>query len=212
MAATSDSEIGLWRGTAQHTRDQERRQRLLDAALELYGTVGFRATTIQHLCSLAKVSTRSFYELYASQEELLQALYLRLNAEVLAVITDVSIGDEPAVFSVVRGFVAAALEPMLLDERKARVLEVEAVGVCESLERERRMTFRRLAGAIDAALAALAATGRSAPPPGGLTSLILVGGITEALVQRVQTVAAERTSTAEFLDEVSRVIVRVTER
>lgn len=210
MATVSQTKTGLWHGTARHTRDHERRQRLLDAALELYGTVGYRATTVAAVCRLAKVSTRSFYELYASQEELLERLYRDLNEEVLKAITGVTFGSDPDVFTVARGLIAAALGPMLHDERKARVMEVETVGVSESLETARRLTIRRLAAAVDSAFEALAETGQIAPVPKGLTSLILVGGVTEVLLQRVQTEPAHRLSTTEFLDEVTRVIVRVT--
>ena len=37
------------------------RARLLDAALELFGTAGYEATSIGALCREAKVSTRDFY-------------------------------------------------------------------------------------------------------------------------------------------------------
>lgn len=211
MTTKAGAETSLWHGTARHTRDQERQQRLLGAALELYGTVGYRATTVQSVCRLAKVSTRSFYELYSDQEELLERLYRDLNSEVLDAITDVAIEPSADAFSAARTLVAAALGPMLRDERKARVLEVEAVGVSDAMERERRLTFRRLATAMDSAFEALAEAGLIVAAPGGLTSLILVGGITEALVQRVQTEPSDRQSTSEFFDEITSVIVRVTE-
>lgn len=211
MAAESSTEAELWHGTARHTRDDERRRRLLDAALELYGTIGYRATTVQAVCRLAKVSTRSFYELYSDQEQLLERLYHDLNGEVLQAITDISIDSSPDAFTAARTLVAAALGPMLHDERKARVLEVEAVGISEAFERERRLTFQRLAAAMDTAFEALVNAGLILATPGGLTSLILVGGITEVLVQRVQTEPSRREPTEEFLDEITRVIMRVSE-
>jgi AcrR family transcriptional regulator len=210
MATAPTADTELWHGTARHTRDQERRRRLLDAALELYGTAGYRRTTVAAVCRLAKVSTRSFYELYADQEQLLERLYLDLNGEVLAALTELTIEPVPNVFAVGRRLVAAALGPMLQDERKARVLEVEVVGISEALEHERRLNFRRLADAVDTAFDALANARLIDRVPKGLTSLILVGGITEALVQRVQTEPSDRVSTPEFLDEVTRVIVSVT--
>ena len=47
---------------------------------------------------------------------------------------------------------AAALVPLLQEERKARVMEIEAVGVSEALEQQRRLAIRRLAAAVDTAL------------------------------------------------------------
>lgn len=212
MAADSQAgtQNSLWHGTAREARDEERRRRLLEAALELHGTVGYGSTTVQSVCRLAKVSTRSFYELYADHEELLTRLYLDLNEELLATISGASGRLPRDLFTAVRALADAALGPMLADERKARVLEIEAVGVSEALEQQRRATIRRLAAAVDTALDAFAAAGLIASAPGGLGSLVLIGGITEALVHRVQSAPDAREPTAVFIDEIARVIVLMT--
>lgn len=199
----------LWRGSPQSSRDQERRLRLRDAALEIYGTTGYATSTVRDVCRLAHVSTRSFYELYAEQSSLLQELYQVLNAEVLAgfAASDANI-TQPMPY-VVRALVAAALAPMLHDERKARVLEVEAVGVSDALERERRAAYREFAAAIDAAFDGFVRAGLVPVPPPPLTALILVGGITEALVQRVQAPPHERPEVDVFIDQVAAVILQV---
>ena len=203
-------EPGLWHGTERNTRDQERKRRLLDAALELYGTQGYRATTVHAVCQSARVSTRSFYELYADQGELLTRLYHDLNNEVLDAIAARTVLPAADALSAVKALVAAALGPMLEDERKARVLQVEVVGVSQALARERRLTTRRMAAAVDAAFDDIAAAGLIEAAPKGLTSLILIGGITEALVQRVETKPSQRESKAEFIEQVAQVIVRMT--
>ncbi|AIY00014.1 hypothetical protein ART_0415 [Arthrobacter sp. PAMC 25486] len=208
--AHSQAGSGLWHGTARNARDEQRRRRLLEAALELHGTLGYGSTTVQTVCKLAKVSTRSFYELYADHEELLTRLYLELNDEVLATINGGGIEHAPDLFTAVRSLVSAALGPMLADERKARVMEIEAVGVSAALEQQRRATIRRLAVAVDTAFDAFADAGLVESAPKGLSSLILIGGITEALVQRVLTEPSHREPTREFIDEVARVIVLMT--
>ncbi len=199
-----------WHGTVRGARDRERRQRLFEAALELYGTAGYRATTVQAVCRLAKVSTRSFYELYTDHEQLLTELYLDLNEEVLAAIADAGGTPGPDAFAAVQQLVAAALGPMLADERKARVMEVEVVGISAALEQQRRRTICRLADAVDAGLDTFVQRGLLSLAPKGLSSLILIGGITEALVQRVQTEPARREPTAQFIAEIARVTVRLT--
>lgn len=218
---------GLWRGTSRADRDGARRQRLLEAALELYGTLGFRATSIQALCQESGVSSRSFYDLFpasrsgsvresiTAQESLLEQLYAVLNEEIVEALTTLRIPAEASLVDATVHVVSAALMPMLRDERKARVLEVEAVGVNESLEARRRETMRMLAAAVDAAFVSVATTYELPEDPVlqrsdevGFTSLILVGGITEALVQRVQTPAADRTSTTDFLTHIAEVALR----
>lgn len=207
---------GLWRGTSRAERDEARRDRLLDAALELYGTVGFRHTSVQALCQESGVSSRSFYELFSAQEPLLERLYIVLNEEITAALAAISVPQGVTLLEAGVHIVSAALMPMLDDERKARVLEVESVGVSESLEERRRETMLLLAASVDSAVE------RVLPiyglPAGrdrrghenalDLTSLVLVGGITEALVQRVRTPAAERRPTGEFLTEIAEVILR----
>lgn len=199
----------LWHGSARSSRDDDRRRRLLDAALQVYGTTGYAGATVGHVCRLAHVSTRSFYELYADQAELLTQLYRELNAEVLAGFADAQLDAGERLDRAVRTLVAAALTPMLADERKVRVLEVESVGVSPALEQERRAAYRTFAVAIDAVFAAFARAGLIAAAPGGLASLMLVGGITEALVQRTQTPPADRPGAAVFIDEVAEVIARM---
>lgn len=209
LPVAPDAGRAIWHGKARGVRDRERRQRLLEAALELYGTAGYRATTVQAVCKLAKVSTRSFYELYADHEQLLAELYEDLNEEVLAAIVLAGDSPGPDVFTAVEGLVAAALGPMLVDDRKARVMEVEVVGISDALERQRRLTIRRIAGAVDTGFDALVERGLIASAPKGLSSLILIGGITEVLVQRVQTEPALREPTPDFVADIARVIVRM---
>lgn len=218
---------GLWRGTSRADRDRARRERLLEAALELYGTLGFRATSIQALCQESGVSSRSFYELFAArrsgspresmtaQESLLEQLYIVLNQEIVEALTTLTIPTGAGLLDATVHVVSAALMPMLGDERKARVLEVEVVGVNDALEARRRETMRMLAASVGAAVTHLRSTHdlpNHEAPAGAegadLTSLILVGGITEALVQRVHTPVEERTSTTEFLTRIAEVALR----
>lgn len=223
-SVTGSSASGLWRGTSRADRDGARRERLLDAALELYGTLGFRATSIQALCQESGVSSRSFYQLFpaqTAQESLLEQLYIVLNEEITEVLARLTIPADTNILDATVHIVSTALMPMLSDERKARVLEVEAVGVSESLEVRRRATMRLLAASVASAFAQmqdaydLPGPGPSPPPGSGesgggadLTSLILVGGITEALVQRVHTPIAARSSTTTFLTEIAEVALR----
>ena len=52
-----------------------RRQQFLDAGLELFGSIGYRATTVRILCKQAKLTDRYFYESFTSTEDLLLEVY-----------------------------------------------------------------------------------------------------------------------------------------
>ncbi len=86
VLVSSVSQQGFIDRDGARRRDGERRQRLLDATLELHGSAGCASMTVQPVCKLAKVSTRSFYELYADHEELLTCPYLYLKEEILETI------------------------------------------------------------------------------------------------------------------------------
>ncbi len=77
MADPSDdpSPPRVYGGRSAQERRQDRRARLLAAALDLFGTDGFPSTTIERLCAVANIATRSFYEEFASREDLLRTVY-----------------------------------------------------------------------------------------------------------------------------------------
>jgi len=65
----------LWQGQTPDAREADRRERLVEAGLELVGTQGVAALTMRAACREASVGPRYFYELFATREELLQAVY-----------------------------------------------------------------------------------------------------------------------------------------
>ncbi|WP_183093981.1 TetR/AcrR family transcriptional regulator [Nocardioides stalactiti] len=65
----------LWQGQTPGAREADRRERLVEAGLELLGTQGTGALTMRAACREAAVGPRYFYELFADREELLTAVY-----------------------------------------------------------------------------------------------------------------------------------------
>lgn len=129
-------------GQSAEERDAVRRQRLLAASLELFGTRGYAATTVERLCSSANVSTRHFYVLYTNKEALFVDLYDQLTA---ASYRNVGASLEatagrPMVERVAQA-ILAYVGPMLEDKRVARISFVEVMGVSPRLE-EMRMDYR----------------------------------------------------------------------
>lgn len=71
-------------GVAAEQRAEERKARLLAAALELFARQGYARTTIEALCTEAKVTARHFYQLFDSREAILRALYDNIIANLRA--------------------------------------------------------------------------------------------------------------------------------
>ena len=59
------------------------RERLLDAASEVFGERGFAAATVEEVCERAGFTRGAFYSNFATKEELLLALLDREEAQVL---------------------------------------------------------------------------------------------------------------------------------
>ena len=121
-------------GESASDRAGRRRRQLLDAGLELFGTAGYRATTVRLLCREAQVSDRYFYEQFDSTEDLLVAVYdectARLEAAALTALGDGTgeVGD------LARRGLDAFLALVEDDPRLARVVWFEVLGVSARVE------------------------------------------------------------------------------
>lgn len=119
-------------------RSADRRQRLLTAALDLYGTDGYANTPIDRLCAAAKVSTRHFYQEFTGKEAVLIALHSTITTEALTA-TAAALNGAPATPVTERLMAAmrAYLRTVTSDFHRVRVSFVEVVGASPAVERIR---------------------------------------------------------------------------
>jgi AcrR family transcriptional regulator len=111
---------------------------LVDAGLELFGTVGYRATSIRAVLRESGLGERYFYENFASLEDLLIATAQDAQAKILQTVLD-SIDDMQG-----RGF-EASLDHALRQlsaafDRDPRILKIamlETIGVSDAVTRAR---------------------------------------------------------------------------
>jgi AcrR family transcriptional regulator len=159
-------------------RHDGRRARLVETALDLFGTAGYHETSIGQLCSQAKVSTRNFYEHFPTREALLIALHDEINAKALAAVgmalADIDPDDLPAR---ARAGVSAYFAAMVRDRRRARISVVESVGVSRETEAARQAAIARFAGVIELEGNRLAAAGIVPERDFRLVAIGLVGAI-----------------------------------
>lgn len=142
MTGTGSPATRRYRGRSAADRRAERREQLLQAGFELFGTNGYTATSIEKLCSTAGVSTRNFYEEFASREALLMALHDRVvqraldgMLSTLAELEDATLTER--IEAAARHYITATAQ----DPRWARVAYVELVGVSTAVE-EHRLAWR----------------------------------------------------------------------
>jgi AcrR family transcriptional regulator len=164
-------------GQSAPERRAQRRERLLAAGLDLFGSDGYAATTIEGLCTAASLNARYFYEQFRNREELLGAVYERHVAAVLERV-QAAIAHAPAGRERLEAGLRAFVDGTLADERGARVNYFEMVGVSPALEARRRAVLRQYAELIAAEAGAL-----PAPPAADarMTAVALVGA-TDGLI------------------------------
>lgn len=136
----------VYGGRSERERRADRRARLLAAGLDLFGTEGWSATTIEKLCSAAGVATRSFYEEFASREALLLAVFEDVLADVVTVVTPRVMG-RGSVAEQVRAGLGGYVEHLTADPRRARVVHHE-IRVAGTLEDQRQAAVVRFAELI----------------------------------------------------------------
>ncbi|WP_431954303.1 TetR/AcrR family transcriptional regulator [Nocardia lijiangensis] len=147
------SELGApgrkYRGAGPEQRQQQRRARLVDAAIEEFGTRGYRNTTIDAVCARAGVGKRYFYESFDGSEGLLLAAYIvatdRLRGTIIdgaaAGPGDLSPGDLSAV---VHGSLTAFFRGIAEDPRIARIAFFEVLGIDPAVDAD----YRRVIGSF----------------------------------------------------------------
>jgi AcrR family transcriptional regulator len=170
-----------YRGVSAEDRRAERRERLLEAGLDLLGTEGWPGTTVRAICARAGLTERYFYESFVDREALLVAVFDRITAEAMQVILR-AVQEAPRdARAKARAAIGAYVELMTDDPRKGRIAFVEAMG-SEALMSRRLETLRTFAGVV--AEQAEAFFGAAAPSRRELelTAHALVGALAELLI------------------------------
>lgn len=127
MPTAGKTEQRTWAGTTLADRRAERREKFLDAGLELLGTDGSGAVSVRAACRTAKLTERYFYENFADRDALLLAVYERVAGEardalLTAVEESAARNTEPRPGDLARAAVTAFVELIVDDPRKGTVL------------------------------------------------------------------------------------------
>ena len=68
-----------YRGVSNETRKAERRLKLIQAGIKVFGSSGYHASTVKGLCQEAGLTERYFYESFSNAEALFTACYLHIT-------------------------------------------------------------------------------------------------------------------------------------
>jgi AcrR family transcriptional regulator len=171
-----------YRGITPSERKADRRERLLDAGLELFGTLGYARTSVRAVSAAAGLNSRYFYESFTSREDLLYSVYQRIVTDIFVRASE-AVRREDTIEGQARAGLRAAWSAVTEDRRKARIIALEVVGVSERLERLRHETRHALAQFTADNAMTLAGQGVRLRLNPVLVSRFLIGGVVEVLLE-----------------------------
>jgi AcrR family transcriptional regulator len=112
-----------YRGVSATDRRDRRRQQLIDAGLQLFGTQGIAAVGIVDVCAEAGLTKRYFYENFASIDALADAVFEHVTGNLVAAVVpaiELGAGRDP------RPALTVYTRALLSDPRVLRLLAVES--------------------------------------------------------------------------------------
>lgn len=130
MNSTAASTDGRrYAGASAAERRGERRERLIRAAIALYGERGYRQTTVTAVCRAAGLTPRYFYEAFAGSEALLLATLQEVSDYVAQHVADAVAGVGGTPDERLRALLTAYYRLLRDDPVSARVFLLEVSGI-----------------------------------------------------------------------------------
>jgi AcrR family transcriptional regulator len=197
----------VYRGRSAVERQEERRQRLIEAGLDLFAGQGYHATSIEEICAAAAISTRNFYEQVDGREGLLVLLHdIAMQRAQEAVLDALARAPQDDVLARVSAPLSAFVNAMTDDPRWARIAYVEVVGISPEVERRRHMWMNRFAKLMAAEGDAIAERGLAPRRDHELIAVALVGAI-DRLIVHWQASTRRRVPARRLVEELARMVV-----
>ena len=161
-----------YRGLSQEERRAERRERLIAAAIAVYGERGYHQATVKAVCEAAGLTERYFYESFANSEALLIDSFNAVTYSVLGEITRAAHEAGRGRIARSRAMLHAYFAALQREPQSARVFLVEIRGVSRAVDQ-----------AFDAALRAIGReVARIVAPPGAPEDELLQAGVVGGVI------------------------------
>lgn len=174
----------MYGGETAADRLARQRRQFMDAGLALFGTAGYRATTVRMLCKEAGLIDRYFYKNFVDTEDLLAAVYAEAidgiqMAVVQAVMPQMTGGDAERIVAAGLGAFFSAYE----NPRIARVCWLEVLGVSPRIDALYIQRIQRFADLLIDLSKALVPEMKLPPDELSFTGIALVGAVSQSAMQ-----------------------------
>lgn len=114
-------------GASAEERKAQRRERLIEAAFDVFGREGYRNATMRLICAQARLTERYFYEHFATTDDVFVAVHRRQSAIVSQRIMQAVMQQPADGMAPTRAGLRAFFEFIQEDRRRAQVLLVDAI-------------------------------------------------------------------------------------
>lgn len=133
-------------GRTAEERQQERREQLIEAGVELFGTVGFGGTSIRAVLRESGLAERYFYESFDSLEALLVGVHEHIHSVVAGAVSDATEAAGTDVEARARAGLRAFVDTVTTDPRWVKIKLQELGGSAgEEVRQFRRRALGRYA-------------------------------------------------------------------
>lgn len=126
-APASPPKARTYSGVPAEERTRLRRERIIEAAIEVFGQIGYAQTTMRDICGKARLAERYFYESFNSTQTLFEAVY---QLEVQKLITAISSAVIQAPLNergLIQEGVRAFLNFIKEDPRRVQIILIDGV-------------------------------------------------------------------------------------
>lgn len=149
MKKNTHRPIRQYGGVDAATRKKARRDQLIAAGLEAFGTIGFAKSKITDICKIAGLTERYFYESFQSKKDLLSAVYRSLVEETEKNVQKIFMQEDLMPFEAVSAALQIFIGQFKSDPRRARIQLFEILSADPLMARQYRSAMHGLIGRIE---------------------------------------------------------------
>ncbi|MGV9800959.1 TetR/AcrR family transcriptional regulator [Mycobacterium sp. NPDC003449] len=175
--------VRTYKGATPLQRTRQRRTQLIDAAVDVFGTVGYRTATVDHICARAGLSKRYFYESFPDRETLLLACFQRCSDDIHDAMVS-SVADAPdTLHDQLRAALTGYFGAIDADPRRARITLLEILGVSLAIDAAYATQTTRFAHTVEALAAGSFGASTLPKPQLHIIAEGIIGAVTTVATQ-----------------------------
>ncbi|AWB93888.1 TetR/AcrR family transcriptional regulator [Aeromicrobium chenweiae] len=176
---------GQYRGMTAEQRHADRRTRLLEATLEVWGSEGGPTVTMTRICAAAGLTERYFYQSFSGLDEALMAVMDDIAAQIAERAVAAVDETEGGPTERVRAGIGAFVEILTDDPRKGRVAIVESVSL-DALRPHRARLLRQFAELAQHEAGELYGPEAWSEKEGRMAATMFIGGVAELVTAWIE--------------------------